>query len=105
MNFAAFITVHLTINQLMYENLAARSQPLSFQLTTNYRSHSGIVDCAHTAIELMSTLWPDAIDHLGPERGLIDGSKPIFFTGGDHGNIDRELFSSKPDDPYVGLRF
>ena len=31
-----------------------RRPPRSFQLTTNYRSHAGIVDCAQTVIDLIA---------------------------------------------------
>ncbi|KAI6133857.1 hypothetical protein EV401DRAFT_2204741 [Pisolithus croceorrhizus] len=59
----------------------AVSPPESFQLAVNYRSHGGIVNCAHSVIELISHFWPNSIDHLQPEHGIIDGSKPLFFTG------------------------
>ncbi|KAI6137060.1 hypothetical protein F5141DRAFT_1209364 [Pisolithus sp. B1] len=59
----------------------AVSPPESFQLAINYRSHGGIVNCAHSVIELISHFWPNSIDHLQPEHGIIDGSKPVFFMG------------------------
>ncbi|KAG2132368.1 hypothetical protein DEU56DRAFT_981701 [Suillus clintonianus] len=55
-------------------------QPTMFQLATNYRSHNGIVNCAHSVIELITKFWPNAIDHLQAEKGVVDGVKPIFFT-------------------------
>jgi len=55
-------------------------QPMMFQLTTNYRSHNGIVNCAHSVIELITKFWPNAIDRLQPEKGMVDGVKPVFFT-------------------------
>ncbi|KAG1738617.1 uncharacterized protein EDB91DRAFT_1249139 [Suillus paluster] len=58
-------------------------QPTMFQLGMNYRSHGGIVNCAHSVIELITKFWPDSIDHLQPEKGMVDGVKPIFFTGPD----------------------
>ncbi|KAI6094857.1 hypothetical protein EDD16DRAFT_1502638 [Pisolithus croceorrhizus] len=59
----------------------AVSLPESFQLAINYRSHGGIVNCAHSVIELISHFWPNSIDHLQPEHGIIDGSKPVLFMG------------------------
>ncbi|KAI6165387.1 hypothetical protein EDD17DRAFT_225222 [Pisolithus thermaeus] len=59
----------------------AVSPPESFQLAINYRSHGGIVNCAHSVIELISHFWPNSIDHLQPEHGIVDGSKPVFFMG------------------------
>ncbi|KAG1718561.1 hypothetical protein EDB19DRAFT_1837892 [Suillus lakei] len=55
-------------------------QPPMFQLATNYRSHNGIVNCAHSVIKLIMKFWPNAIDHLQPEKGVVDGVVPLFFT-------------------------
>ncbi|KAJ6577097.1 hypothetical protein B0H10DRAFT_1963249 [Mycena sp. CBHHK59/15] len=66
--------------------------PRTFQLTVNYRSHAGIVNCAHTVIEVISMFWPYAIDVLDPERGTVDGLRPVFFTGFDSGNVEYEQF-------------
>ncbi|KAH7884002.1 hypothetical protein F5I97DRAFT_1631620 [Phlebopus sp. FC_14] len=54
------------------------TQPSSFQLTINYRSHGGIVNCAHSVIEVITRFWPNAIDRLQPERGIVEGWKPLF---------------------------
>jgi hypothetical protein len=51
-----------------------------FQLAINYRSHAGIVNCAHSVIELITEFWPYTIDSLAPEQGIVDGSKPIFLS-------------------------
>ncbi|KAI0028050.1 hypothetical protein K488DRAFT_30656, partial [Vararia minispora EC-137] len=48
-----------------------------FQLSLNFRSPGGVVDCAHSIIELLQ-LFPRAVDDLERERGLIGGSKPYF---------------------------
>ena len=57
--------------------------PRTFQLAINYRSHGGIVQCAHSVVELITEFWPYAIDVLTRERGVVDGSKPVFFSGWD----------------------
>lgn len=57
--------------------------PRTFQLAINYRSHGGIVQCAHSVIELITEFWPFAIDVLTREKGVVDGSKPVFFSGWD----------------------
>ncbi|KAJ7479993.1 hypothetical protein B0H11DRAFT_1263344 [Mycena galericulata] len=67
-------------------------QPRTFQLTVNYRSHAGIVNCAHTVIEVITRFWPYAIDALDRERGTVDGLRPVFFTGFDSGNVEYEQF-------------
>jgi len=59
------------------------SDPTAFQLAINYRSHGGIVNCAHTVIERITRFWPDAIDGLQQEEGIVDGLKPVFFGGWD----------------------
>ena len=67
-------------------------QPEMFQLTTNYRSHGGIVNCANTITQLVYKFWPDMIDKLNRESGLVDGVKPIFFTGWGQDNVRYEQF-------------
>ncbi|KAI6165391.1 hypothetical protein EDD17DRAFT_226022 [Pisolithus thermaeus] len=70
----------------------AISPPASFQLAINYRSHGGIVNCAHSVIELISHFWPNSIDSLQPEHGIVDGLKPVFFTGWDKDTVRYEQF-------------
>ncbi|KAJ7356587.1 hypothetical protein DFH08DRAFT_1075732 [Mycena albidolilacea] len=66
--------------------------PRAFQLTVNYRSHTGIINCAHSIIEVITKLWPDAIDMLDPERGTVDGLRPIFFTNWDSESAQSRQF-------------
>ncbi|KIY72673.1 hypothetical protein CYLTODRAFT_343644, partial [Cylindrobasidium torrendii FP15055 ss-10] len=68
------------------------NQPRFFTLDVNYRSHSGIVDCACSVIELIYKLWPNSIDKLAPEVGLIEGPKPVFFNNRDHGQLQQFMF-------------
>ncbi|KZP30395.1 P-loop containing nucleoside triphosphate hydrolase protein [Athelia psychrophila] len=64
------------------KNAANRvTPPTTFQLVTNYRSHGGIVRCAHSIIDIITTFWPYAIDSLAPEKGIVDGPKPTLFYG------------------------
>ena len=53
--------------------------PDTFQLVTNYRSHGGIVDCAASLIELLSSMFPYSIDKLKRESALVTGPKPRIF--------------------------
>ncbi|CDO74781.1 hypothetical protein BN946_scf185001.g29 [Trametes cinnabarina] len=71
---------------------AKRVQPESFHLAVNYRSHAGIVDCAYSVIELITKFWPNAIDSLGRETGMVEGIKPVFFSGWDQNNVRYEQF-------------
>ncbi|KAL1686634.1 hypothetical protein GGG16DRAFT_117700 [Schizophyllum commune] len=68
------------------------NEPRNFQLTTNYRSHGGIVDCAHSIISLIMEYWPDSIDTLARERGQVGGPKPVFLTGWSNDNVRYEQF-------------
>ncbi|KAF8439470.1 hypothetical protein L210DRAFT_3480852 [Boletus edulis BED1] len=68
------------------------TDPTAFQLAINYRSHGGIVNCAHTIIERITHFWPDAIDTLQPEHGIVDGLKPVFFRGWDQDTVRYEQF-------------
>ncbi len=63
-----------------------------FQLTVNYRSHAGIVDCAYSIIDLITMFWEDSIDRLSPEMGIVDGVKPVFFNNKDHAQLKRFIF-------------
>ena len=67
-------------------------QPKSFQLTINYRSHGGIVRCAHSVVQLITKFWPHAIDTLSEERGIVNGLKPVFFSGWDQDTVQYEQF-------------
>ncbi|PCH33046.1 hypothetical protein WOLCODRAFT_62498 [Wolfiporia cocos MD-104 SS10] len=70
----------------------SRIQPASFELGVNYRSHAGIVNCAHSVVKLITQFWPHAIDHLAEERGIIEGIKPVYFTGWDESSVRYEQF-------------
>ncbi|KAG7450850.1 uncharacterized protein BT62DRAFT_1001665 [Guyanagaster necrorhizus] len=70
----------------------SKQLPEMFQLAVNYRSHAGIVDCAHSIIDLIMTFWEDCIDRLSPEMGIVDGVKPIFFNNEDHAQLEQFLF-------------
>lgn len=66
--------------------------PESFQLTVNYRSHGGIVRCAHSVVQIITRFWPHAIDSMAEEKGVVDGLKPIFFSGWDQDTVQYEQF-------------
>ncbi|KAG1854678.1 hypothetical protein C8R48DRAFT_721046 [Suillus tomentosus] len=80
------------------QNISANSagarlrQPAMFQLAINYRSHGGIINCARSVIELITKFWPNTIDTLRPEMGVVDGLKPVFFTGWDKATVHHEQF-------------
>ncbi|KAK0232752.1 hypothetical protein IW262DRAFT_1259998, partial [Armillaria fumosa] len=71
--------------------------PEMFQLAVNYRSHAGIVDCAHSVIDLITTFWEDSIDRLSPEIGIVDGFKPVFFNTEDRTQLEQFIFGNIGD--------
>ncbi|PBL01521.1 hypothetical protein ARMGADRAFT_984178 [Armillaria gallica] len=73
----------------------AQQPPEMFQLAVNYRSHAGIVDCAHSIIDLITMFWEDSIDRLSPEMGIIDGVKPVFFNNEDHAQLKQFIFGDR----------
>ena len=78
-------------------------KPVFFKLLTNYRSHAGIVNCAHSIIELIKNFWSDSIDILDKEKGLVDGIKPVFFDGWDGFEFSKFFSSSECVSPLVVL--
>ena len=78
--------------KLQFIQMIAPRPPRSFQLVTNFRSHGGIVRCAHSVIVLVTKFWPYAIDILPEEKGIVDGIKPVFFSGWDQDNVRYESF-------------
>jgi ATP-dependent exoDNAse (exonuclease V) beta subunit len=72
--------------------MIAQHPPKPFQLVSNFRSHGGIVKCAHSIIVLITKFWPYAIDVLPEEKGIVDGIKPVFFSGWDQDNVRYESF-------------
>jgi hypothetical protein len=73
----------------------ARCPPLTFELTVNYRSHGGIVNCASAVIRVIAGLYPHSIDALQEERGIVDGAKPTFFEGGIDGDTSYLFFGRR----------
>ncbi|KAL4069231.1 hypothetical protein J3A83DRAFT_4536273 [Scleroderma citrinum] len=71
-----------------------QSKPTTFQLVVNYRSHSGIINCARAVVDLITMFWPDTIDILQSEHGLIGGPRPVFFTGWDDQSFPFKQFFS-----------
>jgi hypothetical protein len=43
-------------------------------------------------IQIITEFWPYAIDMMTKERGLVDGTKPLFFYGWDQDTVRYEQF-------------
>ncbi|KAG8937463.1 hypothetical protein FRC00_005249 [Tulasnella sp. 408] len=57
--------------------------PAFFQLSTNYRSHGGIVKAAAFIVSLLESYFQHSIDSLAPEVAHVDVAthRPLFFSG------------------------
>lgn len=64
-----------------------------FELNVNYRSHKGILNLAASVIQLLSDLFPDSIDKLLPEQGVVDGPQPFIFKGFKADTFFSDVFS------------
>lgn len=52
-----------------------------FNLLVNYRSHRGITNVAAELVSILSSLFPNAIDPLEREHGIVEGTLPLIFDG------------------------
>lgn len=66
------------------------SSPHLFQLAVNYRSHGGIVNAAHTVVDVITRLFPYSIDTLDPETSVVNGVRPVFYHGADQEAVQYE---------------
>ena len=78
--------------KLIEDGGVSQTELRSFQLTANYRSHAGIINCSTEVIRLIMTFWPYAIDTMKPEKGFVGGPKPVFFSGWDTNTVRYEQF-------------
>ncbi|KAL8725519.1 MAG: hypothetical protein Q9166_007305 [cf. Caloplaca sp. 2 TL-2023] len=56
-------------------------RPRMFRLGLNYRSHDGIVKLGSFVMDLLWKTFPETVDKLPPEEGLLPGPTPILFVG------------------------
>ncbi|CAE6406297.1 unnamed protein product [Rhizoctonia solani] len=61
----------------------------TFELTVNFRSHSGIVKYAASLVQLIYAAFPSSIDHMQPESAPIPGPRPLIFISP---SWDEDLF-------------
>lgn len=72
--------------------------PEVFELLFNYRSHGGIVACAASIIDLISSMFPYSIDKLQREASMVEGPKPRVFRDN---VVHWEMFLCDSDSGYV----
>lgn len=66
-----------------------------FSLALNYRSHHGITAVGSAIVTALLELFPESIDRLPPETGLVKGPKPVWLIPGVEGadeNLSHFLF-------------
>jgi ATP-dependent exoDNAse (exonuclease V) beta subunit len=68
-------------NHINHDQQNTQNTIKKFELNVNYRSHNGILKLAASVIKLLSDLFPDSIDKLTPEQGVVDGPQPFIFKG------------------------
>jgi hypothetical protein len=50
------------------------------------------VNCAHSIVRIITHFWPYSIDVLGEEKGIVEGHKPVMFTGWEEELVRYEQF-------------
>lgn len=63
-----------------------------FTLAVNYRSHTGITNFGNILVQSILKLFPDSIDRLPAEKGLVSGPKPVWLSGRDEDSFTNFLF-------------
>ncbi|KAG8711949.1 hypothetical protein FRC08_015211 [Ceratobasidium sp. 394] len=76
----SFVYCDIQNNQLPFASVSPSSLFTTFKLTTNFRSHTGIVNCAASIVESIYRLFPNSIDRMPPETARVWGPPPVLFT-------------------------
>ena len=61
------------------EDIAVQQAPPIFELKINYRSHSGILNLAKSVLTILEKHFPDSLDRVPTDQGMLSGPKPIFI--------------------------
>ncbi|KAL8798282.1 MAG: hypothetical protein Q9182_006794 [Xanthomendoza sp. 2 TL-2023] len=75
------VMIHDHFKSGLVSNKNVTRGPRMFQLGLNYRSHDGIVRMGSFLIDLLWKTFPETVDKLLPEEGLLPGPMPILFAG------------------------
>ena len=80
------------MKRLFHEHLAEISaltkqselpEPQMFTLSRNYRSHQEVLAVSSLFRSMICKGFPDTVDKLDPEVGILSGPKPVLFLGCD----------------------
>ena len=61
------------------EDIAVQQAPPIFELKINYRSHSGILNLAKSVLTILEKHFPDSLDRVPSDQGMLSGPKPKFI--------------------------
>ncbi|KAJ3181893.1 hypothetical protein HDU85_003409 [Gaertneriomyces sp. JEL0708] len=75
-------------------NQAGDDVPALRSLTQNYRTHSGVIDVASNVVDILTTLFPYAIDKLDRERAICAGPAPVVLRESSLDSLVVALFGS-----------
>ncbi|KAL4581720.1 hypothetical protein LXL04_006247 [Taraxacum kok-saghyz] len=68
-----------------------------FQLSDNFRTHSGVLNLAHSVISLICHFFPMFIDALRQESSRVIGELPILLEIDANDNVIKKIFGSNGD--------
>ncbi|KAI3470132.1 hypothetical protein Pfo_026795 [Paulownia fortunei] len=63
-----------------------------FNLSQNFRTHTGVLRLAQSVIDLICHFFPQSIDLLAPETSLIYGESPVVLEPGSDENLIISIF-------------
>ena len=61
------------------DDIAVQQAPPIFELKINYRSHSGILKLAKSVLDILEKHFPDSLDRVPSDQGVLLGPKPKFI--------------------------
>ena len=66
-----------------------------YQLTHNYRCHTGILPLASAIQDLLVEFFPESFDRLEKDQGMFDGPLPVVLESGSAADLAILLSGNK----------
>ncbi|KAI4235552.1 MAG: hypothetical protein LQ349_003074 [Xanthoria aureola] len=82
-----------------------QERPEVFQLGLNYRSHHGIVKFGSMVMDLLWRTFPQTVDKLVPEEGLLCGPIPFMFVGCERDVLTKATLAGSKEAPADKAKF
>jgi hypothetical protein len=76
-----------------------------FQLTQNFRTHSGVLLLAQSIMDLLYYFFPMSVDKLNPETGLVYGEAPVLLESCNGENVLVTIFRGNKSQQREGIDF